>query len=60
MELKPGSEIEPGTKVLITIEATVVHAIEDGPVHVTYGEDGEHMIAITRFDQRNGVTIRTA
>lgn len=50
----------PGTKVVITIEATVVQDIEGGPIHVTYGEDGEHMIAITQFDLRNGVTIRTA
>lgn len=53
-------ELTLGTKVLITIEATVMQAFDGTPVHVAYGEDNEHAMVITQFDLRNGVTIRTA
>jgi hypothetical protein len=52
--------IAPGTKVVITIEATVMQAFDGSPVHVSYGEGNENTMVITQFDLRNGVTVRTA
>jgi hypothetical protein len=58
MEIKAGSAIRPGTKVVITIEATVMQAFEGTATHLSYGEDGESALII-RADTP-GVTIRTA
>jgi hypothetical protein len=38
--------IQPGTKVTITIEATVMQAFDGGAVHVAYGADSECTLAI--------------
>lgn len=63
MGTRPGAtpEIQPGTKVIITIEATVMQAHGGSTaVDVAYGEDNEHLLALTAFDLRSGVTIGTA
>lgn len=58
MELKAGSAIRPGTKVTITIEATVIQAFEGTATHVAYGEDNEFMLVIR--PGTDGVTISAA
>jgi hypothetical protein len=58
MELKAGSAITPGTKVIITIEAAVMQAYEGTATHIFYGEDAEHTLIIRPGTP--GVTIRTA
>jgi hypothetical protein len=37
------SEIKPGSKVTITIEATIIQTIT-GPVHIVYGDGHELVI----------------
>jgi multidrug resistance efflux pump len=58
MELKAGSAIRPGTKVTITIEATVMQAYEGTATHLSYGDDNESALIIRSGE--SGVTIRTA
>jgi hypothetical protein len=38
--------IQPGTKVTITIEATVMQARDGGPVFAAYGNGNEHMLEL--------------
>jgi hypothetical protein len=56
MELRAGSAITPGTKVTVTIEATVIQAYEGTATHLVYGEDAELVIRPGEF----GITIKTA
>jgi hypothetical protein len=58
MRLEAGSAIRPGTKVTVTIEATVMQAFEGTAVHLSYGEDNESTLVIRPGE--SGVTITTA
>ncbi len=49
--------IQPGTKVTITIEATVMQAYEGQAVHVMYGDGNESYLIIKPHDIGQGVTI---
>jgi hypothetical protein len=56
MELKADSAITPGTKVIITIEATVMQAYEGTATHLSYGDESTLIVR----SGEPGVTIRTA
>ena len=56
--MKAGDAIRPGTKVTITIEATVIQAYEGTATHIVYGDwRGEGRELILHPDEP-GVTIK--
>jgi hypothetical protein len=49
--------IQPGTKVTITIEATVMQAFDGMAVHVAYGDDNEDTLTIRPGTPGVAITI---